>query len=243
MLSPSGGELERGLPRHGFCGPATIWMKSHARLARAFSSDAHRRSCKVLSMDYMNDERTSLRGGVALSHFFLRERVRPGDTVVDATCGNGQDTIFLARLVGETGTVWGFDPQPEALAATRSLLAEEGVLHRVRLKQEGHERMAEFVGAPVMAAVFNLGYLPGGDRRFTTSPVTTIPALDAVLSLLQPGGIILVVLYTGHAGGEDEAEEIARWGSGLDPRLVNVWVCRQANRPSAAPFLLVAEKR
>ncbi len=142
-----------------------------------------------------------LYGAVPLAHFFLKERLRPGDSVVDATCGNGQDTLFLAGSVGSAGHIWAFDIQAEALAMTGEKLAAAGFESRVRLVQAGHERLAEFVKEPLHAVIFNLGYLPTGDREIVTTAETTIAALQQAKALLLPGGFILVAVYTGHAGG------------------------------------------
>lgn len=184
----------------------------------------------------------NLRGAVPLAHLFLRGRVKAGDRVADATCGNGRDTLLLAQLVGEEGRVWAFDLQPEALVATREFLAAHGVSDRVELVQAGHERLAEVVGGPLAAVVFNLGYLPGGDRRVITRPATTLVALAAALGLLAPGGLLLVVIYTGHGGAREEEEAVTSWAAGLDPRAFNVWGSRQLNRSAAAPYLVLVEK-
>ncbi len=183
-----------------------------------------------------------LRGAVPLSHFFLRERVRPGDRVADATCGNGHDTLLLARLVGPAGKVWAFDVQAGALAETRALLFEEGCLDQVEMVGAGHERLAEFVGEPLRAAVFNLGYLPGGDKQLVTRPENTVTALAQAADILLPGGIITVCIYPGHPGGVEEGEAVEQWGAALDPRQFNVWRSGQLNRPETAPYLTVVEK-
>ncbi len=172
----------------------------------------------------------------------LRQRVRLGDRVVDATCGNGKDTLLLAELVGPSGRVWGFDIQEEAIARTGRLLAESGFSDWVVLVQGGHERLAEEVSAPVTAVVFNLGYLPGGNPALVTRPASTRAALDQATLLMRQGGIILISLYTGHPGGGDEEEEVTRWGAELPPALFNVWVLRQLNRPATAPYLIMVEK-
>src|SRR5512144_1655855 len=91
---------------------------------------------------------SGLRGAVALAHFFLRVRVKPGDRVMDATCGNGHDTLFLAGLVGAGGTVFAFDVQEQALEKTRQLLGENGYLDRVQLFHAGHEELAAYVADP-----------------------------------------------------------------------------------------------
>jgi SAM-dependent methyltransferase len=183
-----------------------------------------------------------LRGAVALSHFFLGERVEPGDRVADATCGNGHDTLFLARLVGPGGKVWAFDLQEKALVNTRALLDEAGCLAQTELVAAGHERLAEFVGEPLKAALFNLGYLPGGDKNFITRPEQTLAALDQAAHLLLPGGIINVCVYTGHPGGAEEGEAVEQWAAGLAPATFNVWMSRQINRPSSAPYVVIIEK-
>lgn len=184
----------------------------------------------------------NLRGAVALSHFFLEERVEPGDRVADATCGNGHDTLFLAHLVGPGGKVWAFDLQEQALANTRLLLEEAGCLGQTELVAAGHERLAEFVSEPLKAALFNLGYLPGGDRSFTTRPEQTLAALDQAAHLLLPGGIITACIYTGHPGGAIEGEAVEQWAAGLPPAAFNVWTSRQLNRPASAPYVVLVEK-
>jgi ubiquinone/menaquinone biosynthesis C-methylase UbiE len=187
-------------------------------------------------------EKESLRGAVALSHFFLRGRVRPGDRVADATCGNGHDTLLLARLVGPAGKVWAFDLQEEALAKTRKVLAEAGCLAQTELLAAGHERLAEFAQESLRAVVFNLGYLPGGDKGFVTRPEQTLAALDQAKRLLLPGGIITICVYTGHPGGAEEGEAVETWASALAAEEFNVWRSRQLNRPPTAPYLVLVEK-
>ena len=115
----------------------------------------------------------------------LREIVRPGDTVIDATMGNGHDTLMLASLVGQTGRVIGFDVQHQAVESSRKLLEDNGVIDRCTLYETGHEHIAELVKGPVRAAVFNLGWLPGGDKSVTTRWETTRAAVSAALSLVE----------------------------------------------------------
>lgn len=183
-----------------------------------------------------------LRGATALCHLFLRERVQAGDRVVDATCGNGHDTLLLVRLVGSAGKVWGFDIQEPALAATAALLEREGCREQVELLHAGHERIAEFVDGPLDAVIFNLGYLPGGDREIVTRPAETLSALNQASELLAPGGRICIVLYSVHPGGTEEAEAVESWAAGLPPKEFHVWCSRQMNRSPAAPYLILVEK-
>lgn len=181
-------------------------------------------------------------GAVPLAHFFLRERISPGDRVVDATCGNGQDTLLLAELVGRDGRVWAFDVQEEALVKTKERLTTGGVEERVELLHAGHERLEEFVAGPVKAVIFNLGYLPTGDREIKTTVETTLLALEQAKKLLLPSGIILIAVYTGHEGGGEEWLAVKGWAESLSPHEFNAWQSRQLNRSERAPFLVVVEK-
>lgn len=153
------------------------------------------------------------------AHALLATVLRPGDIAIDATVGNGHDTLFLARLVGATGKVYGFDIQQQALDNAFHRLAEEGAAQQVSLYHAGHETMGfmvpEMSHGKVRAVMFNLGYLPGSDKQRTTRAPTTLTALQIALSLLAPGGVISLLAYTGHPGGREEAEEVKAWAHTL----------------------------
>jgi len=182
-----------------------------------------------------------LRGPVPLSHLLLRRFIQPGDLVVDATCGNGKDTLLLAELVGVDGRVYAFDVQKEALARTADRLIEQGLQHRVTLLHAGHEHLLELVEGPLQAVVFNLGWLPGAPREIATCTDTTLTALQAALQLLAPAGLLLIACYPGHAGGDDEAAAVTDWCSKLSSRSYFVWRMGQLNVADDAPFCLVIQ--
>ncbi|MHB8057215.1 MAG: class I SAM-dependent methyltransferase [Desulfuromonadaceae bacterium] len=184
----------------------------------------------------------TLRGPVPLSHLFLRSFLRDGHTAVDATCGNGHDTLLLAQLVGEGGHAWGFDIQEQAIIETGNRLAEAGLSNRTTLLQTGHEELAEHVTGPVQLVLFNLGYRPGGDRSIITRPETTSIALEQSLGLLAPGGIVLVTVYPGHIGGGAEQTAVENWSANLDPRTFHCWRMGQTNVSPDAPYLLLAQR-
>ena len=183
-----------------------------------------------------------LGGAVAFSHLILRQVVRQGDRVLDATCGRGNDTLFLAELVGDSGAVWAFDVQEEALAETAERTRAAGCLPWVTLVHAGHENLSEYLPEPLRAAVFNLGYLPGNRAGIVTQPKTTLAALEQLLPLLLPGGVIVLAVYTGHPGGEDEASSVEEWACALSAREFNVWKSRQMNRSDSAPYVIVVGK-
>ncbi|GFN31077.1 class I SAM-dependent methyltransferase [Paenibacillus xylaniclasticus] len=184
---------------------------------------------------------------LSTAHQWVRERVSSGDTVIDATAGNGVDTRFLAELVGRRGTVYAFDIQQSALDATRSRLAalETEQLPDIRLVLDSHERMGEHVlpahSGKVAAVMFNLGYLPGADPSVITQPDSSIAALESALSLLRPGGVITCVLYPGHPGGEEEADTVVRWAAALPQSAGQAVIYRMLQKP-AAPYLISIER-
>lgn len=180
---------------------------------------------------------------VNMAKTFINKVVKPGDAVVDATVGNGKDTLFLASLVGDKGLVYGFDIQQKALDSASNLLRTQGVLGRVKLIKDGHQNMDVYVNKPVKAVMFNLGYLPGGDHSIITLPETTIAALRKSLELLLPGGIITVVAYCGHPGGMDEKHRIVREIQKLDPAVYKCAIVEAANQHNNPPVLIVIEKR
>ncbi|MCC5858494.1 MAG: rRNA methyltransferase [Ectothiorhodospiraceae bacterium] len=176
-----------------------------------------------------------------LAHALITEVIAPGDTVLDATMGNGHDTAFLVSRVRPGGTVWALDIQAQAVAATRRRL---GLIHdcRVELRCMGHENLSTLDTGPLRAAMFNLGYLPGADHGTTTRPATTCTALDAVRDRLLPGGRCTVMAYTGHPGGAEEARQVAAWCQALPSA---EWDWRLANppgTPETAPRLFVISR-
>jgi len=172
----------------------------------------------------------------------LERAILPGDHVVDATAGNGHDTEFLCRLVGESGRVYAFDLQESAIESTRVRLMNAGLLDRATLIHTGHEAMAEHVRAEVSAVVFNLGWLPGGDHTVTTRWETTRTAVEAALGLLKPGGVITICAYPGHDEGERERQELIAYLSALDNRQYNVLEQRFLNAGSGAPECFIVQK-
>ena len=163
---------------------------------------------------------------VALAHRFASKLIAAGDHCVDATVGNGHDTVFLARKVGESGRVLGFDVQERAIASARDQLRKRGLDERVLLRREGHEYVARRLNAldwsGIKIAMFNLGYLPGSDKRIVTRGESTLAALGSCANALLPGGAISIIAYRGHRGGVEEYQAVWEWARQLDPALYNL---------------------
>ena len=170
----------------------------------------------------------------------VAEVLRDGSLAVDATVGNGHDTLFLARQVGPSGRVWGFDVQADTLARVQAQLEQCDLAGRVQLLHTGHEHLATALPDDALgrlaAVMFNLGYLPGGDKQLTTRPDTTLQALAASVANLRPGGLLSVVVYRGHAGGQQEADAVADWLRGCD-------MLELETLASPGPVLYLARRR
>ena len=176
------------------------------------------------------------------AHELLGEALREGDLAIDATAGNGHDVAFLAEQVGNSGKVYAFDLQNEAIEATARLLKEKGV-ENVELHQCGHERMDEVLPSEIMRQVatvtFNLGYLPGGDKSVVTQTATTRLALRLSMDLLRSGGLLVVEAYRGHPGGPEECVAVREELSLLSE---NVTIEGDTAADATSPLLLAARK-
>jgi len=166
--------------------------------------------------------------------------LRPGDLAMDGTAGKGRDTACLAQAVGPSGHVHAFDIQPEAIASTGKLLALAGIADRVSLHLRNHAELAEVLTpaqrGQVGVALFNLGYLPGGDAAIITLPASTLTALQAASAELRAGGRLICVAYTGHPGGPEESDVVQAFARereaagddvqrlGLDPNPGRPWI-------------------
>jgi len=197
---------------------------------------------------------------VQRAHQRVEQAVNAGDAVIDATLGNGHDTLFLARHVGERGVVYGFDIQQTALDQTEQRLKRAGKRQQVMLFKQGHENLAAVIPGHhhgnIAAVMFNLGYLPGLDKSalsattITTTTITTkattIPALEQAAGLLKRNGVIVIVAYTGHPGGNEETQAVKacvrQWSDNqyeveMEPLLNNT-----LPEQSGAPELIVIKK-
>ena len=181
-----------------------------------------------------------------IAHATWSQILRSGDTVVDATCGNGHDTVFLAQSIGSQGQTYAFDLQESATTSTRTVI-ETSIPSDSRPEMHYvtgcHSKLQEVVGSNRARLIcFNLGYLPGGDKNVITTQDSTLAAVEAALEVLHPGGLLSILSYTGHDGGMDEYAAVSAL---LEKLPTAYWVSSQIkllNRPTA-PVLLLAWKR
>ncbi|MEN2768312.1 tRNA (mnm(5)s(2)U34)-methyltransferase [Ornithinibacillus xuwenensis] len=180
------------------------------------------------------------------SHHLLEEIVKPGETVIDATCGNGNDTLFLSKLVGEQGEVLAFDIQEQAIDHTDQLLMENNCTN-VSLVLDSHANLENYLSADlegkIGGAIFNLGYLPKSDKSIITKGNSTIAAIHAILKYLKPNGRIILVVYYGHEGGDVERNDIMKHVISLDQKKYSVLQYGFINQKNNPPFIIAIHKK
>ncbi len=186
-----------------------------------------------------------LKPSLRFSHELLEVVVDTGSTVVDATMGNGNDTLFLAQLVGESGKVYGFDVQEQALINTSKRLKEHGCDKQARLLLQGHETLGDALAPDetICAAIFNLGYLPKSDKSIVTHEDTTIKALNELIIRLEDKGRIILVLYDGHNEGKIEKSAVLSFVETLPQDIFSVLHYQFINQQNNPPSLIAIEKK
>lgn len=179
----------------------------------------------------------------------IQSRIEEQGIVIDATVGNGYDTLFLCKHIGSFGTIYGFDIQQKALDhATRNIAQKLGsVPDNLHLFLEDHALMESRIPIEhhgrVDAILFNLGYLPGSNHEITTQVQSTLQALQASLRLLRVGGILTIVIYTGHAAGIEEAQAIEAWSAKLSQSSYQVLRYQFTNLVNSPPYLIAITKK
>lgn len=173
-------------------------------------------------------------------HQVLDGFLKEGDCCIDATMGKGGDTYYLCRKTGESGKVYAFDVQEDALRQTKEKLDKHEMSAELIL--DGHEHMKSYVKeTEVSCIMFNLGYLPGGDHNLATKTTTTIQAIEAGFDLLKTGGIMSICIYSGGDSGFEERDGVLEYLSKLDDR--KYFIARQdfpnkKNNPPMPVFII-----
>jgi predicted methyltransferase len=183
-----------------------------------------------------------LKNSLNISHELISKVVKPGDIVIDATMGNGNDTLFLANLVGEEGKVLAFDIQQLALDNTKKRLIEAKVQDRVELILDGHQNIDKYAPEGIKAVMFNLGYLPKGDHSIGTRAETTIEAIEKCLKLLCKEGIVMIVIYYGGDSGFEEKNAVMEYLKTIDCKKYTVLVHDFINQINCPPIAVCIEK-
>ncbi|MBQ7591107.1 MAG: class I SAM-dependent methyltransferase [Clostridia bacterium] len=179
---------------------------------------------------------------LSLHKQFILTHLRPGDVCADFTMGNGHDTEFLSKTVGPGGHVYAFDIQSSAVESTRARLESSGCPDNYTLIRASHHLAAEYIKVPIKAGMFNLGWLPGGDKSITTMRETTLPAVAAAVSLMDRDAVLTVAVYPGHPEGDAEGVMLDEYFSGLSRHSYCATKVKIVNSPLSPYFFLIESK-
>lgn len=173
----------------------------------------------------------------------IEKALYDGAIAVDATLGNGHDCLWLCRLVGGQGRVYGFDIQEEAVERSRIRLTENGMEKRATLIHDGHQNMLAHVEKESADAImFNLGWLPGAQHGVTTFTETTLLAVNAALEVLKQEGVMTICVYPGHDEGARERETLIRWAKELDEKRYDAMIQSYLNQSNDPPLMIAVKK-
>lgn len=174
---------------------------------------------------------------------FQKLQIQPGDLCIDATMGNGHDTLYLSQLTGVHGKVIAFDIQEAALRSTRQRLEKHHALENVSLVLDSHSHMERYAQPNTISCiVFNFGYLPSGDHSIATRSETSIPAIEQGLQLLKKDGLMTLCIYSGQDSGFQERDALLSYLKTLDPRKYLVILTSYFNRPNHPPIPVLIRK-
>lgn len=177
------------------------------------------------------------------AHDIWRRHLRPGDYVIDATCGQGHDALTALQLILPAGHIWCIDIQKTAIEKTRACIESScstTLAKHVTFLQQCHSKLPK-LDKPPKLIIYNLGYLPGSDKKIRTQKSSTMESLNDALMLIQEDGLISIMLYPGHKEGREEEEMILPFVRALDSKLFRVFTFTNLHRLSA-PHLLLIQK-
>lgn len=173
-----------------------------------------------------------------MAQFFASQYLSPGGAAIDATCGNGNDTVALARM--GAGNIYAFDIQKKAIQQTKAALIRENLYsEKIHLIEDGHEHMKDYVKEKVQVILFNLGYLPSASKTLVTKKETTLAAVSQGLTLLEKDGLLCVAMYSGHPGGTEEKQALLDFAENLDRKQYHVAYVNMLNQRNHPPELLL----
>ncbi len=183
---------------------------------------------------------------VNTAHNLIKEVLHAGAIAIDATVGNGHDTLFLVEQVSPSGKVFGFDIQAAAVESTHQKCLQTPYPECLTLIHASHADMADRIPVhhhgTISVVMFNLGYLPGGDKAIITCTDSTITALQSASQLLSNQGIITIMAYPGHSGGDLETAQVKNWCEQLDAKQFKSRIIYSSENKASAPRLFVIQK-
>jgi hypothetical protein len=174
-----------------------------------------------------------------LAHKYWKELLLPTDKAIDATLGNGHDTLFLVQTL-PNGKVFSFDVQNKALENAKKILKQNfASLENVFFFLKSHEDFTFLKDETINLVVYNLGYLPGGDKSLTTKVSSTLKSVEEALSLITSGGAISITCYRGHEEGALEEKALLQMVKNLPSSKYSVCYHEWVNKTNAPSLIWI----
>lgn len=173
----------------------------------------------------------------------IKEHIKPDSICVDGTMGNGYDTSFMRSFLTGNGFIYAFDIQKQALEETQRKLELENQFSKVQLIHDGHENIDQYIQGPLDLVVYNLGYLPKGDKAITTTDDKSLESLKKAMKLLKKNGLIIMTVYPGHEAGKVELEVISNFLKTVSQKTYGVMRVDFYNYVNNPPVVFLIERR
>lgn len=178
-----------------------------------------------------------------LSHIFIQNLTDGCGIYVDATAGNGYDTLFIAKMLKEDGFIYSFDISEKAVFNTQKLLCDNDIKsENIKIINDSHENIDKYIAdKKITAAIFNLGYLPNSDKNTATVAKSTICALEKILNMLADKGVVTICSYIGHDNREEDSA-VSSYLLSLDKKAYEISRTEMINRVGAPVLYLIIKK-
>lgn len=169
--------------------------------------------------------------------------LKKGWTCVDATLGNGKDSLKLYKALDGECKIYSFDIQDQAIVNSKKLFAENEISEdKIKVICDSHENIDTYIHEPVDFFIMNLGYLPGGNKDITTNYKSVKIFLDKITLIMQEKSFGLIIFYPGHEAGMEEYIKISKYLSALDQNKFNVSKIEQINQKNQPPLVVMVER-
>lgn len=185
-----------------------------------------------------------LKNAVNMAHVVLKPFLTKARVIVDMTCGNGHDTVYLASGMSDRAVLYAFDIQPCAIENTQIAVAAAHLEKKnIIYKLGSHDDLLNEIAKPIDIAVFNLGYLPSGNHELHTNTETTLKACKICLNKIAINGIIIIVSYPGTEAGAEECCRLQEFLQEVPQQVFHVSQWQPLNQVNDPPVLYIVQKR
>ena len=188
----------------------------------------------------------SLHHSVEFQHHLWLDALESARTIVDITCGNGHDTMYLLSHCHENSHVYAIDIQEVAITRTKEKIVKElpQAMKQVDFILGSHDRVIETLPVSnIDLMIGNLGYLPNADHQIMTKSTSTIKAISKGLAKLSVNGLCTIVAYPGTETGRKEAEDLEYYIASINQKEYHCSTWRPLNQANQPPILYIIRRR